>query len=98
MDVVAPVQISGAAGVAVTIGEGLITTVDVAVVDKHVPLAGMVLVTVYVPAALNDKLIAPVLTFTNTKPTGDAENIPALAPGPKVGNGLLAFWQKGEPE
>jgi hypothetical protein len=54
-----------------------------------------VFVIVYVPGALKARLISPVAVFTKTNPAGDAENIPALEPALKVGNGLLPVWQYG---
>ena len=39
--------------------------------------------------------ISPVLTFTNTIPAGVAENVPALAPAPNIGNGLASPSQNG---
>ena len=39
---------------------GFITTVDVALTALHIPLAGMVLVIVYVPATLPATSISPV--------------------------------------
>ena len=58
----------------------------------HPPDAAMVLVTVYVPAVLADKLICPVAVLTNTRPAVD-ENVPATPPPLKVGLGFAAFWQ-----
>jgi len=49
-------------------------------------------VAVYVPAVLADKLISPVVAFTNTNP-GLEENTPAKAPPLNVGNGLATPWQ-----
>ena len=54
--------------------------------------AAIVLVTVYVPAVLADKLTWPVAVLTNTSPAVD-ENIPATPPPLNVGLGLAAFWQ-----
>ena len=71
--------------------------VNVALAAPQVPLAGMLLVTTQVPGVLFARSICPVLTCTKVKQTGVAEKKPALAPGPKVGKGLLVFWQNGEP-
>ena len=90
-EVTSPEHIVCVDGLAVTIGAGPIVTGEVAVTDAHPPLATMVLVIVYVPGVLVAKLISPVLTFINTKPDGNAENVPALAPGPKVGTALLPY-------
>jgi len=85
-------------GVAVTVGEGLIVTELVEFTEGHVPLKGIVLVMVNVPEMLDVKFICPVFTLSKTKPAGATVKLPALAPGPKVGKGLLSYWQKGEPE
>ena len=62
----------------------------VAVTAAHPPDATIVLVTVYVPAVLADKLICPVAVLTNTRPTVD-ENVPATPPPLNVGLGFAAF-------
>jgi hypothetical protein len=90
-EVVSPEQIVRATGLAVAIGAGPIVTGFVAVTAAHPPLAIIVLVIVYIPGVLVAKSISPVLTFTNIKPGGKAENVPALAPVAKVGKGLLPY-------
>jgi hypothetical protein len=68
----------------------------VAVTAAHPPDAAMVLVTVYVPGVLADKLIWPVAVLTNTSPAVD-ENVPATPPPLNVGLGFAAVWQNGDP-
>jgi hypothetical protein len=68
----------------------------VAVTTAHPPDAAMVLVTVYVPGVLADKLICPVAVLTKTRPAVD-ENVPATPPPLNVGLGFAAFWQYGDP-
>jgi hypothetical protein len=53
----------------------------------------MVLVTVYVLAALAAKFISPVFAFTKTKPPGEALNVPATPPPLNVGDGLVPLEQ-----
>ena len=62
------------------------------IAEAHPPAAAIVLYTVYIPAALLDKVIAPVVGF-NVNPAGVELNTPALAPGSKVNTGFVAFWQ-----
>ena len=68
---------------------------DVAVLEGHPPEPAIVLVTVYVPAVLAERFTCPVLALTKTNPAVDV-NVPATLPPPKVGEGLVAFWQYGE--
>jgi len=60
MDGATPEHTVCKAGVATTVGVGLITTVVVAVTAAHPPVAGVVYVIVYVPAVEVDGLMAPV--------------------------------------
>jgi hypothetical protein len=69
----------------------------VAVTAAHPADAAIVLVTVYVPGVLVDKLTWPVAVLTNTRPAVD-ENVPATPPPLNVGLGFAAFWQYGVPE
>ncbi len=77
----------------VTVGGVLIITVAIACTWPQPFAAAMVLVTVYVLAALAAKFISPVFAFTKTKPLGVALNVPATAPVPSVGVGLVALEQ-----
>jgi hypothetical protein len=69
-------------------GVWLIVTEVEYVAAEHPPPAAISFVIVYVSAVLDDKLICPVDVLTNTNPAGVALNVPALAPGGKVGEGL----------
>ena len=64
----------------------------VAVTTAQPPAAAIVLVTVYIPGVLADKLISPEAAFTNTKPAED-EKTPAPPPPLNVGKGLIALAQ-----
>lgn len=66
-------------------GLALIVTVLVAVADKQLPLAAMVLVTVYVLGVLALRSISPVEVFVNTNPV-DELKLPA--PAPPVNSGI----------
>jgi hypothetical protein len=78
----------GATGVALTV------TSNVAIASVHPLPAAIVLVIVYVPAALAARSISPVLVLTKTNPAG-ALKTPALDPAGKVGKGLIPCWQYG---
>ena len=65
-------------------------TEEVATTAEQLPDAAMVLVTVYVPAVLDDKVIKPVAAFI-VNPAGEAVNAPAIPPPLNVGEGLEAF-------
>lgn len=69
----------------------MIVTKAVSLTPLHWPLGGILLVTIYVPGAVFNKSISPVLILTNAIPIGLAENTPALAPVPNTGNGLVPF-------
>ncbi len=69
----------------------VIVTKAVSLTPLHCPLGGILFVTIYVPGAVLDKSISPVLILTNDIPIGLAENTPALAPVPNTGNGLVPF-------
>lgn len=73
----------------------LIVTEAVALAAAHPPLATIVFVMVYVPGAVADTSIWPVLTFTNVNPPGAAVNVPAVEPPLNVGNGSVADVQYG---
>jgi hypothetical protein len=55
------------------------------------------LVTEYDPAVLADRSTCPVAVFINTKPAID-ENVPAIPPPLKVGNGSASLLQYGVTE
>ena len=71
-------------------------TEEVATTAEQLPDAAMVLVTVYVPAVLDDKVIKPVAAFS-VNPAGADVNVPAMPPPLKVGDGLVPLWQYGLP-
>ncbi len=61
---------------------------EVAVTAGHPPDAAIVFVTVYVPGVLADKFTTPAAVMLI--PAVEV-NVPAEAPAPKVGEGLIAF-------
>jgi hypothetical protein len=73
----------------VTVGIATIVILEVAVIAGHPPDAGSVLVTVYVPAVLPDKLITPVEELI-LSPAVEV-NVPATAPPVNVGEGFVAI-------
>jgi hypothetical protein len=89
MDVAVPEQIVSGEGVAVAIGVELIVTVVVALSAEQPPLATIIFLIVYVPGSVVNRSISPVFVFAKNKPAGVEENVPANAPGTKVGTGLL---------
>jgi hypothetical protein len=91
MDVLSPEQMVSLSGVFVTVGVGLIVTVFVATAAEQPPAGTIESLTVYVPGVLAVRSISPVLVFTKTSPAGVALKVPALAPTPNVGMGLMPF-------
>lgn len=76
----------------VAVGNALSVTLKEAEVAGQEPEAGIVFVTVYVPAELEDKFITPVVGDIDN-PDGVALKVPILAPGPKIGVGFAASKQ-----
>jgi hypothetical protein len=62
---------------------------------EQVPLAGIVLVTVYVPGVLFCGTIRPAFISAKTRPPGEAVKFPALAPAGNWGDTEFALWQIG---
>jgi hypothetical protein len=91
IEVAVPEQIVCKLGVAVAKEARLIVTVAVALSDAQPPLATILFLTVYVPGALAERSITPVLVLTNTKPGGVELNVPPNPPGTKVGEGLVPY-------
>ena len=73
-------------------GAAVMVTLEVATACPQPPVAGIVLVTVYVPGVEARRLIIPVAVLVNTKPGADA-NVPAMPPPLKTGDGFGPFWQ-----
>jgi hypothetical protein len=70
----------GLLGVKVGTAGAKVTTTEVVVLNKgHDPLAGIVYVTVYVPGALPDGVMAPVVELIDN-PVGAALNVPPNVP------------------
>jgi hypothetical protein len=65
---------------------------EVAVTTGQPLAAGIVFVTVYVPAVLAARLISPVAVLTKTSPV-PALNVPAVPPPVNTGVGFVADWQ-----
>jgi hypothetical protein len=79
-----------------TDGVAFIVILLVADTRAQPPAAAIVLVTVYVPGVLADRLTCPVAVLTNTNPAVD-ENVPATPPPLKVGEGFATLLQNGDP-
>ena len=62
--------------------------VAVATEAPHPPVAGMVLVTVYVPGVHPERFTFPFEKFITNVPVPVPANVPATAPVPNVGKGF----------
>ena len=87
-----PEQIAGTC-VNTGVAKAMSVTVFDALAGAQPPAAAIVFVMVYTPGILAARSISPVDEFAKTKPAGDAENSPALEPGPNTGKGFAADWQ-----
>jgi hypothetical protein len=79
----------------VAVGAALTTTAAVVLNAAHPPEAAMLYVTVYVPALLEPKVIAPVLELIE-RPEGVALYVPPVLPV-RVTFAVPPEVQKGEP-
>lgn len=64
------------------VGSAVIVTLVVVETGEH-PADGVVYVTVYVPAALKDGMMAPVVLFIESPPGADVKMPPAYEPVPE---------------
>jgi hypothetical protein len=81
--------------VKVATGNGVMVIIEVFTTAGQPPTAASVFVTVYVPGVLPARFTRPEPELI-LSPACEL-NTPPTAPLAKVGDGLLEFWQYGEP-